>query len=238
MMIRQRISSNLHESVFEGFDWQYDGPNAEAWGEAFNTLSRRRAFTNAIVDLIIDPSDQFFDISVPAFLAKLNARDVFLNLNSKDEGDRRWMENGGGVQESYTDYGMYNMTAVMWAEHQRIREAEADAEFERSTGWGRYDISPQMNTDFDDASSYTSDRPNNRLEYNYNEEIWYLTFGRSSNAAQRDGYCGDGWGCTGYNHVPLTSAYPDACWTNAGVGQYVVPFSYDYYSYMQYQVRV
>ena len=242
------VTMNLN--VEKEYGWTFDTSAAvkAAWIVAFDTKDNRRAFTNSIINLILDPQDQHFEISVPAFLAKMEARGILVNLQSKDEGSRRWMEaeNGSGhVQHEFTAFGMSNMTAVMWMEQRYIRD-ERNLEEDRANGWAKYDIHPE--SEFTDADHYTTVRPHNRLMYNYNEEIWYLTY---RNTAE-DPAAGDWKDRTGYSNknnyattnfnaeydiVRLTGAYPDACWPGVGTGEYVVPFAYSYDSYEEYQVR-
>ena len=62
-----------------------------------------------------------------------------------------------------------------------------------------------------------NERPQNYLEYNYNEQVDKLMW----NYDDRDGYCYPQSGCK--RQVPLTGAgqYENACWDGTPLGQIV-----------------
>jgi len=235
-------------------------PGHEVWAKRFQTAAIRQQFVNNIIDLIIEPQDQFFEIATNDFLEKLKSQNVIISLGNNEVDrsvNRRWMKNP--VNNRFEDMGLFNMTAIMYGKQYRIRNVD-DVEltdFEKLCGWRKYDISPSYNTkndngmQFVDESQWTSDRPQNRLEYNYNKDEWHLNFRRGSNNVDRNAYFGMVWDLDNngnlreirnrnleYSAVKLTGSYDNACWDGGPQGQVVTPFAYSYESYYgQYQVR-
>lgn len=271
----------------DGYNLNYDGFSAykESWMTADHMVSMARGFTNSIINLIIDPSMQHHEVDIGDFIAGLEGQHVINDLCSCHDEDEcvegqycascaRWANEeycaGRGdwdmyewftAHDEYTRFGLYNMTAVMYAEQMKLRPEHVDMDQDRRDGWRSYNIHPFTTYHPYTAAWWYNVRPQNNLEYNYNEQRQNLLFEEKDESencpsdydpenADFDTLVTDPAGrCrTGYvdtspldlNLIQLTGAgaYADACWSGEGLGSVVNPFGYNYFAnHEQYEVR-
>ena len=259
-------------------NWFYDEFLAEFFAD--DMIRMKRDFTNSIINLIIDPSMQHHEVNMADFIAGLQNQEVITDLCSCHDEElcvqgqycascARWAnaELCAGVtsDDDFTRFGLYNMTAVINAEQKKLRPEHVDIDQDKRDGWARYNIHPFTMTHHDEW--WHNVRPQNYLEYNYQEQLENLIFEEKdangncpSDYDSTNGISGTlvadpaGRCRTGYvdspsspsnspselNLIPLTgaSAYDDACWSGKGIGSVVTPFAYSYFdNHEQYEVR-